>query len=203
MTAVDETPVREFGRPRKRKEDARLITGRTRWTDNISLPGMVHLAMVRSPVAHGRITSIDTSAAKRSPNVIGVWTGPELKGSEVGLPCAWPITADQKAPTHPAVAQDVVSFAGEIVAVVAARTAAAARDAAEHVMVDYDDLPVVLDLEEAVKDGAELAHPGLGTNISAVWTLDSAVGGFGGDVDADIAAVVNDLDAVVIERRFR
>ena len=66
MTAVDETATteREFGRARRRKEDARLITGRTRWTDNIVLPGMLHLAMVRSPVAHGRITSIDTSAAK-------------------------------------------------------------------------------------------------------------------------------------------
>ena len=81
MTAVDENAAveqREFGRARRRKEDARLITGRTRWTDNIVLPGMVHLAMVRSPVAHGRITSIDTSAAKDSPGVLGVWTGPEL-----------------------------------------------------------------------------------------------------------------------------
>ncbi len=83
MTAVDETATaeREFGRARRRKEDARLITGRTRWTDNIVLPGMLHLAMVRSPVAHGRITSIDTSAAKESPGVLGVWTGPELPGS--------------------------------------------------------------------------------------------------------------------------
>ncbi len=205
MTAVDEgvQAGREFGRARKRKEDARLITGRTKWTDNITLPGMLHLAMVRSPVAHGTITSIDTSGAKAMPNVIGVWTGPELKGSEVGLPCAWPITADQKAPSHPAVAQDRVSFAGEIVAVIAARSASAARDAAEHVIVDYEDLPVVLDMEEAVKDGATLAHPELGTNISAVWTLDSAAGGFGGDVDAAIEAARTDPDGIVIERRFR
>ncbi|MFZ0158380.1 MAG: xanthine dehydrogenase family protein molybdopterin-binding subunit [Kineosporiaceae bacterium] len=205
MTAVDDgvQAGREFGRARKRKEDARLITGRTRWTDNITLPGMLHLAMVRSPVAHGTIASIDTSGARAMPNVIGVWSGPELKGSEVGLPCAWPITADQKAATHPAVAQDRVSFAGEIVAVIAARSATAARDAAEHVIVDYDDLPVVLDLEEAVKDGAALAHPELGTNISAVWTLDSAAGGFGGDVDAAIDAARSDPDGVVIERRFR
>jgi carbon-monoxide dehydrogenase large subunit len=205
MTAVDDgvQAGREFGRARKRKEDARLITGRTRWTDNITLPGMLHLAMVRSPVAHGTIASIDTSGARAMPNVIGVWSGSELKGSEVGLPCAWPITADQKAATHPAVAQDRVSFAGEIVAVIAARSATAARDAAEHVIVDYDDLPVVLDLEEAVKDGAALAHPELGTNISAVWTLDSAAGGFGGDVDAAIDAARSDPDGVVIERRFR
>ncbi len=205
MTAVDEgvQSGREFGRARKRKEDARLITGRTKWTDNITLPGMLHLAMVRSPVAHGTIASIDTSGAKAMPNVIGVWTGPELKGSEVGLPNAWPITADQKAPSHPSVAQDRVAFAGEIVAVIAARSASAARDAAEHVIVDYEDLPVVLDMEEAVKDGAALAHPELGTNISAVWTLDSAAGGFGGDVDAAIEAARTDPDGVVIERRFR
>ena len=209
MTAdstVDETDVaagREFGRARKRKEDARLITGRTRWTDNITLPGMLHLAMVRSPVAHGRITSIDTSGAKAMPNVVGVWSGPELKGSEVGLPCAWPITPDQKAPTHPSVAQDAVNFAGEIVAVIAARSATAARDAAEHVIVDYDDLPVVLDLEAAVADGAELAHPDLGTNVSAVWTLDSATGGTGEDVDAVIEAARTAPDGVVIERTFQ
>ncbi len=207
MTATESTvegaAPREFGRARPRKEDARLITGRTRWTDNITLPGMLHLGMVRSPVAHGRITSIDTSGAKGMPNVVRVWTGPELKGSEVGLPCAWPITADQKAPTHPAIAQDRVAFAGEIVAVIAARSAAAARDAAEHVIVDYEDLPVVLDMEEAVKDGAELTHPDLGTNVSAVWTLDSAEGGFGGDVDEAIQAARNDPDGVVIERRYR
>ena len=205
MTATDEGvgTEREFGRARRRKEDARLITGRTRWTDNITLPGMVHLAMVRSPVAHAQIASIDTSGAKGRPNVVGVWSGPELKGSDAGLPTAWPITADQKAAVHPAVAQDRVRFAGEVVAVIAARSAAAARDAAEHVIVDYEDLPVVLDMEEAIKDGADLAHPELGTNISAVWTLDSAEGGIGGDVDAAIDAARTDPEGVVIERRFR
>ena len=64
MTATEERPVKEVGTPRRRKEDARLITGRTRWTDNIVLPGMQHIAMVRSPFAHARITSMDTSAAK-------------------------------------------------------------------------------------------------------------------------------------------
>ena len=167
MTAVDESTAvsGEFGKARRRKEDARLITGRTRWTDNITLPGMLHLAMVRSPVAHGTITSIDTSGAKSAPGVIGVWSGPELAGSEVGLPCAWPITPDQKAANHPAIAQHEIKFAGEIVVVVAARSAREARDAAADVIVDYDDLPVVLDMEEAVKDGATLAHPGGGDHV--------------------------------------
>jgi aerobic carbon-monoxide dehydrogenase large subunit len=206
MTAVDETaPVtdREFGKARRRKEDARLITGRTRWTDNITLPGMLHLAMVRSPLAHARIVSIDTSAAKQSPGVIGVWTGPELKGSEAGLPCAWPITEGMASPTHPAIAQDSVTFAGEVVAVVAARSAAEARDAVDLVDVEYEELPVVLDLEAALADGAPLAHPELGTNENATWEFDSAAAGTGEDVEAVIAAARTDPDSIVLERRYR
>jgi len=205
VTAVDETaaPVREFGRARRRKEDARLITGRTRWTDNIVLPGMLHLAMVRSPAAHARITSIDTSGAAASPGVVKVWTGPELPGSEVGLPCAWPITPDMLAPTHPSVAQGVVRFAGEIVAVIAARSAAEARDAADAVLVEYEDLPVVLDMEAAIAPDAPLVHPDLGSNSSATWVYDSAATGTGGDVEEAIAAADADPDSIVIRRRYR
>ena len=77
MTATQEAPVAEIGRDRRRKEDQRLITGRTRWTDNFTLPGMLHLAMVRSPFAHANVTSIDTSAAKSAPNVVDVSSGVE------------------------------------------------------------------------------------------------------------------------------
>ncbi len=100
MTATQERPALEIGKDRRRKEDQRLITGRTRWTDNIVLPGMLHLAMVRSPFAHANITSIDTEAAKAAPNVVAVFTGSDF-GAEMGV-CinAWPITPDQKAPTH-------------------------------------------------------------------------------------------------------
>jgi carbon-monoxide dehydrogenase large subunit len=206
VTAVDENAAveqREFGRARRRKEDARLITGRTRWTDNIQLPGMLHLAMVRSPLAHARITSIDTSAAKQSPGVLNVWTGPELAGSETGLPCAWPITEGMASPVHPAIAQDAVTFAGEVVAVVAARSAAEARDAADLVDVEYEELPVVLDMEAALAEGAPLAHPELGTNENATWEFDSATAGTGDDVEALIAAARNDPDTVVVQRRYR
>ncbi len=205
MTAVDEsrTEQREFGRARPRKEDARLLTGRTRWTDNIVLPGMLHLAMVRSPLAHARITSLDTSAARASSGVVGVWTGPELAGSEAGLPCAWPITPGMTSPTHPAVAQDAVKFAGEVVAVIAARTPGEARDAADLVEVEYEDLPVVLDMEAALAEGAPLVHPDLGTNENATWELDSATAGTGSDVEQVIADARNDPDSVVIQRRYR
>ena len=74
MTTTAEPTTAEFGKSRTRKEDARLITGRTRWTDNITLPGMLHLAVVRSPVAHARITGIDADEARRLPGVIAVYT---------------------------------------------------------------------------------------------------------------------------------
>ena len=118
-------PRARSGQRRKRKEDQRLVTGRTRWTDNIQLTGMQHLAMVRSPFAHARITGIDTAAAKGSPGVLAVLTGADVADIQGSLPCAWPITEDQKAPPHPPIAVDRVAFAGEIVAVVVARTAGA------------------------------------------------------------------------------
>ena len=198
MTAVEERTAAEVGKPRKRKEDRRLITGRTRWTDNMMLPGMLHMAMVRSPIAHGRITSIDVQAASQASGVLLVLTGQDLADEQGSLPNAWPITDDQKAPPHPAMAVDRVAFAGEVVAAIIARSAAEARDAAELVDVEYDDLPVVLDMEAAVQDGATLAHPDLGTNVSATWVFDSAEAGSGSNVDD----AIRDSE-VIIERTYR
>jgi len=198
-------PTAEIGRDRRRKEDARLITGRTRWTDNITLPGMLHLAMVRSPFAHARITRIDTSAAASMPNVVGVFTGADLGESMGALINAWPITPDQVTPPHTPVAVDRAVFAGEIVAVVAARSAAAARDAVEAVDVEYDELPAALDLKEAAAatpdNGGALAHPDLGTNKSAYWVFDSAEAGTGGDVEEAIAQARE--GGILIEREYR
>jgi aerobic carbon-monoxide dehydrogenase large subunit len=200
VTAVEDAPVLEIGRDRRRKEDQRLITGRTRWTDNFTFPGMLHIAMVRSPFAHAKVTNVDTSAAKAATNVVSVLTGADLADEQGALPCAWPITPDQKAPAHPSVAVDRVAFAGEVVAVVIARTAAEARDAAELVDVDYEQLPPVLGLKEALTDEV-LAHPDLGTNKSAYWKFDSAEAGTGGNVDEAIEAAR--ADGIVIEREYR
>lgn len=186
----------EVGRARLRKEDAHLITGRSRYTDNITLPGMLHLAMVRSPFAHAKITSVDASAAKSSPGVVAVLTGADVAAQQGSLPNAWPITPDQKAPAHPAIAVDTVAFAGEVVACIIARSAAAARDAVELVDVSYEELPVVLDLEEALKDEV-LAHPDLGTNKSATWVFDSGEAGTG----KPIAEALEGAE-VLIERTF-
>jgi carbon-monoxide dehydrogenase large subunit len=203
MTVTEDRPAQktaEVGRDRRRKEDLRLITGRTKWTDNISLPGMVHVAMVRSFSAHAKILGIETEAAKRSPNVVAVLTGKDLADEQGILINAWPITPDQKAPTHTPIALDRASFAGEIVAVVVARSAAEARDAAELVDVDYEDLPAALDLKEAAEDKV-LAHPDLGTNKSAFWQFDSAGAGTGGAVDEAIEQAR--ADGIVIEREYR
>jgi carbon-monoxide dehydrogenase large subunit len=203
VTTVQDAPgatAPEIGKDRRRKEDQRLITGRTRWTDNITLPGMLHLAMVRSPFAHATITNIDKSAAEASPNVVRVITGADVAEEQGGLPNAWPITPDQVTPNHPPIAVDRVVFAGEIVAVVVARTPAEARDAAELVDIDYDELPAALDLKEAAED-LVLAHPDLGTNKSAFWKFDSAEAGTGGNVDEAIGKAR--ADGIVIEREYR
>ena len=203
MTVTEDAPTTtapEIGRDRRRKEDQRLITGRTKWTDNIQLTGMLHAAMIRSPFAHAKITSIDTSEAKGAPNVVAVLTGADLgEGQGVNIN-AWPITPDQVTPNHVPMPSDRVAFAGEIVAVVIARSAAEARDAAELVDVDYEELPAALDLKEAAADTV-LAHPDLGTNKSALWVFDSAQAGTGSDVEEAISAARS--DGIVIEREFR
>jgi carbon-monoxide dehydrogenase large subunit len=200
MTATAEKPDLEIGRDRRRKEDQRLITGRTRWTDNLALPGMLHLAMVRSPFAHAKIVSIDTTAAEQSPNVVGVFTGADLGEGQGACINAWAITPDQVTPPHVPMPSDRVAFAGEAVAVVVARSAAEARDAAELVDVEYDELPAALELKAAATD-AVLAHPDLGTNKSALWVFDSAEAGTGASADEAIEKARG--DGIVIEREYR
>ncbi|PWK91228.1 carbon-monoxide dehydrogenase large subunit [Lentzea atacamensis] len=194
MTATAEP---EVGKPRLRKEDARLITGQTRWTDNIQLTGMLHMAVLRSPVAHARIRNIDCSRATAMPGVALVLTGEDFAAEQGSLPCAWPITADMKSPPAPAMAVDQVNFAGEAVALVIADNAYRAADALAAIDVDYDELPVVLDLAEAVEDH-DVVHPDLGTNKCATWVYDSAEAGSGTNVEDEIANA-----EVVLERTFR
>jgi carbon-monoxide dehydrogenase large subunit len=202
VTAVAEP---EVGRARVRKEDARLITGRTRWTDNIVLNGMLHIAMVRSSVAHGTIANVDVSAAKELPGVVAVYTGADLDAEQSGLPCGWPINADATPPRHVSIAVDKVNFAGEIVAVVVARSAAEAKDATEAVEVDIDPLDPVLDMEAAIADGATAIHADLGTNEWVTFPFDSVAAGAtsGPSADEAIAAAEADSDSVVITRTWR
>ena len=166
MTAVEDLAQtgREFGRARPRKEDRRLITGRTRWTDNIQLPGMLHVAVLRSPVAHARLARVDVSAARDATGVVGAYSGAELADDFGSLPTAWTVSEDLKVPPHFPVARDEVRHVGDAVAVVVATSAAAAVDALEAIDVDYEPLPPVLDMTAALADDSPLVHADLGTN---------------------------------------
>jgi carbon-monoxide dehydrogenase large subunit len=194
MTAVVE---REVGRARLRKEDARLVTGHTRWTENITLPGMVHMAILRSPYAHARITRVDTAPALERPNVIAAFSGRDVAETQGVLACAWPVTEDMVAPTYTPLAVDEVRHVGECVAVVVARDRASAADALEAIEVDYEPLPVVLDMESALADGSALVHSDKGTNKCYTWIFDSAEAGTGGN-----AAQAESEAEIVIKRRY-
>src|SRR4051794_4521191 len=105
--------AKEIGRRRLRKEDARLVTGQTQWTDNIQFPGMLHIAVLRSPMAHAKIKRIDVSPALERPAVIAGYSARALGSEEIGLPGAWPVTADMKHPAHPPLAVDEVRYVGD------------------------------------------------------------------------------------------
>jgi aerobic carbon-monoxide dehydrogenase large subunit len=175
MTAT-ETTATEVGRARARKEDARLITGQTSWTDNITLPGLVHVAYLRSPHAHARIAAVDLTAAREAPGVFAVYSGADFAAEQGSLPCAWPVTPDIVIPDHPSMAVDTVRYGGEIVAAVVARDRYAAADALELVDVTYEPLDPVLDMEAALTAGSVKVHEA--GNKSFTWTFDN------GDLDA-------------------
>ncbi|MDT4949443.1 MAG: aerobic carbon-monoxide dehydrogenase large subunit [Pseudonocardiales bacterium] len=199
MTAVEDRPAvgaLEIGRSRRRKEDAHLITGRTMWTDNIALPGMVHLAILRSPMAHATITSIDSTEAKSRPGVIAVYTGPDFAETQGDLPCAW-APEGLVNPGAPSLAIGQVNHVGEAVAVIAARTKAAAQDALEGIDVEYEPLPVVLDMEQALADGAPLVHPNTTSNRSYTWEFESGAAGSGASIDDALGSA-----EVTVKRRF-
>jgi carbon-monoxide dehydrogenase large subunit len=163
MTTTEAKSDTVFGQPLRRKEDAHLITGRTRWTDNIQLPGMLHLAFLRSPIAHAKIT-VDTAAAASYPGVVAVYSAADF-GAEMGFMAdAWTCHPDMKKPLNPPLATDEVRYVGEPIAVVVAQSRYAANDALEAISVDYDALPAVIDVEAALADGTPLVHDALGTN---------------------------------------
>ena len=136
-----------------RKEDPELLSGEARYIDDLAFTGALWLGIVRSPFAHARIDSIDTAVAAAIPGVVAVHTGAQLVEMGMGaLPCAWSVTEDMVTPEHLPVAVDEACFVGDAVAVVVAESRYAARDAVGAVVVDYDPLPVVVDLEEAAGD---------------------------------------------------
>jgi aerobic carbon-monoxide dehydrogenase large subunit len=190
MTATAEAPAAELGKSRRRKEDARLLTGRTSWTDNMTLPGMLYLGFVRSPYAHARITGVDLTAAKAMPGVVAAFSAADFADEQGSLPCAWPVTPDIVIPPHPPMATDEVRYVGEIVAAVVARDRYGLADALGTVDVSYDPLDPVLDIRTALDADSPKVHEA--GNKSYEWVFAN------GDVDAAFSGA-----AVVLEREYR
>jgi len=185
---------RHVGRPIKRLEDPRLVTGSDRYVNDVRLANALTLAFVRSPHAHALIKSIDTRAARALPGVVAVLTGAAVN-AEVGV-IHTPVLPEMFTTMNPRgytmLAEGRVRHVGEPVAVVAADTPEAAADAAESVVVDYEPLPAVLDPEAALAPGSPLLYPELGSNLGASLKQEQ------GDVQGafERAAVVVDLELV-------
>ena len=172
----------------KRREDPRLIQGRGTFVDDLKIAGLLHMAFKRSDVAHGRIVSIDTSAAEAMDGVEAVYTGAQIAELLAPMPIATPFPS----PPHRAVAVDVVRYGGEPVAVVVASDRYVARDAADAIVVSYDSLPAVIDPELAMTGKPTVIHPDFPNNL-AVALVPSGTG-----VSADGKTV----DDSAIDRAF-
>ncbi|MXZ71054.1 MAG: molybdopterin-dependent oxidoreductase [Acidobacteria bacterium] len=188
--------TRIFGSGIRRREDPRLITGSATYTDDITLPGMVHAAMLRSEHAHAKITRIDTSKAASAPGVVAVYTGADIEGALAPMPCAWLLPdSDLKIAAYPCIAKDVVRYTGDIVATVVAETPYQAHDALALIEVDYEPLEVVIDPEAAHDDGAPQLHDDIEGNQAFHWTVAG-----GGDVDVAFAEA--EANGVVLKERI-
>src|SRR5262245_18394578 len=163
-----------LGARMKRVEDPRLITGAAKYLDDLKLPGMAHVAILRSPYAHARIKTIDTSRAAAHPGVIGVFTGKDFEHLNP-LPCAWQATGTENFVATPrALEIDRVTFTGAGVAAVVAETRAIAEDALALIDVDWEPLEVVVDVERAVEEGAPQVHEAAKGNIVMDWECGDA-----------------------------
>ncbi|HET6183578.1 MAG TPA: xanthine dehydrogenase family protein molybdopterin-binding subunit [Acetobacteraceae bacterium] len=168
----------KFGlaQPVRRVEDPRLLLGRGRYTDDITLPGMLAGHVLRSPHAAARIRRIDTAAAGKLPGVQAIYTAADLKSDGIGtLPCAVTLTnrngSEMAAPPRPVLADGAVHHVGDPVAFIVADTAQAAKDAAEAIIVDYDVVPAVTDPERAMDKDAPRVWPDIAHNISFDWEI--------------------------------
>ncbi len=191
MTTTASAHARVFGSGIRRREDPRLLTGTARYTADISLPAMVHAAILRSPHGHARVKSIDTSRAQRAPGVVAVFTGADTEGALQPIPCAWLIpNSELKVAPYRPMATDVVRYVGDAVAVVVAESDYQAQDALELIDVAYEPLPATVDPEKSAAPGAPQLHAEAPGNVAFHWTV------AGGDVDAAFAKA----DVVVRDR---
>jgi carbon-monoxide dehydrogenase large subunit len=163
----------------RRFEDHRLLTGRSQFIDDMTLPGMLHAAVLRSPHAHATITAIEVTAARQTTGVVAVVTASDLEEVAAPIPTRRNAEADElRPPEHPVLARDKVCYVGQPVAIVIAQDAYVARDALEMIAVHYQPLPAVIDPLEAMHPDTPVVHTALGTNC--VLKVTSA----GGDLEA-------------------
>jgi len=173
MTDMSQPPNNPIGQPLRRREDARFLTGAGQYTDDVVLQGQTYGFFLRSPYAHARIKSVKLDAAKAAPGVLNIFTGADLAEAKVGgLPCGWLITSKDgtpmKEPPHPVLAQGKVRHVGDQVALVVADTYLQARDAAELIEVDYEELTPVIDITAAETLGSAV-HDDVPDNVCYDW----------------------------------
>ncbi|EIE50933.1 carbon monoxide dehydrogenase [Salipiger aestuarii] len=169
-----------IGAPQKRREDVRFLTGTGKYTDDINVYGQTYCVFVRSDVAHGRIISIDTAEAEAMPGVVRIFTGKDFEDVG-GVPCGWLVTdrngEPMKEPRHPVLAQGKVRHVGDPYAAVVADTLQEARDAAEAIVADIEELDAAVNMKAALEPGAPRVHDDLSDNLCYDWL-------FGSDQDA-------------------
>jgi aerobic carbon-monoxide dehydrogenase large subunit len=187
-------PFQGIGASVRRKEDLRFISGRGHYTDDINRPGQLHAVFRRSDRAHARIVSIDTAAALASPGVAAVYTAADLTAIG-GLPCGWQIHSKDGSPMaepkHPVLAEGRVRHVGDPIAVVIAATRQQAKDAAEKLAIELEDLPAAASVLDAVKPGAAEVHEGVAGNQCYDWHI--------GDKDAVDAAFARAAKVVSLD----
>jgi aerobic carbon-monoxide dehydrogenase large subunit len=167
--------TKHIGASTKRREDARFLKGIGKYTDDINQPGQTYMYLLRSPIAHAKISRIDLTAARKAPGVVACFTHEDLTNDKInGLPCGWLVTGkDNKPmvePKHPILAEGKARHVGDPIVAVIAETLAQARDAAELIAVDYTELPAVIDMKAALKGGAAV-HDEAANNQCYDWEL--------------------------------
>jgi carbon-monoxide dehydrogenase large subunit len=161
-----------IGASSKRREDVRFLTGNGNYTDDINIRGQAYVFFLRSDVAHGTINLVDTSAASAMPGVVQIFTGTDFEAVG-GIPCGWEVTdkhgQPMQEPKHPVLAYGKVRHVGEPIAAVVADSLEQARDAAEAIEVDISELPAVINMKDAFKEGATKVHDDLTSNLCYDW----------------------------------
>ena len=170
MTDISSSPI---GQSLRRREDLRFLTGAGQYTDDVVLPGQTYGFFVRSPYANARIKAVNLDAARAMPGVVGIVTGADIAEAKVGgLPCGWLIHSKDgtpmKEPAHPVLAHGKVRYVGDALALVVAETYLQARDAAEAVEVDYEELTPVIDITQAA-GAASSVHDDVPDNVCYTW----------------------------------